>query len=56
MPAAAKPTTPAACLAALPEPRRGELKSLHAAIRKAAPRLTPHFAQLLDNGSADFAL
>lgn len=43
MPAAAKPTTPAAYLAALPEPRRTELKALHAAIRKAAPRLKPFF-------------
>ena len=42
MPAATKPTTPAAYLAALPEPRRTELKALHAAIRKAAPRLKPH--------------
>jgi hypothetical protein len=42
MPAAAKPTTPAAYLAALAEPRRSELKTLHAAIRKAAPRLKPH--------------
>jgi hypothetical protein len=42
MPAAAKPTTPAAYLAALPEPRRTELKALDAAIRKAAPRLKPH--------------
>ena len=41
MPVAAKPTTPAAYLAALPEPRRAELKVLHAAIRKAAPRLKP---------------
>jgi hypothetical protein len=42
MPAAAKPTTPAAYLAALAEPRRSELKALHAAIRKAVPQLKPH--------------
>ena len=41
MAATAKPTTPAAYLAALPEPRRTELKALHAAIRKAAPQLKP---------------
>jgi Domain of unknown function (DU1801) len=35
------PATPSAYLAALAEPRRTELKTLHAAIRKAAPRLTP---------------
>ena len=44
MPAAAKPNTPAAYLAALPEPRRADLKSLHAAICKAAPQLEPHLA------------
>ena len=38
------PTTPAAYLAALPAERRKDLKVLHAAIRKAAPRLTPHLA------------
>jgi hypothetical protein len=42
MPAAAKPSTPAAYLAALAEPRRSELKALHTAIRQAAPRLKPH--------------
>jgi len=45
--AAAKPgppATPAAYFAAWPAPRRTELKALHAAIRKAAPRLTPHLA------------
>ncbi len=41
MPAAVKPTTPAAYLAALAEPRRTELRALHAAIRKAAPQLKP---------------
>jgi hypothetical protein len=44
MPAAAKPTTPAAYLAALPAPRRAELKALHATIRQAAPRLKPYLA------------
>lgn len=39
-----KPTTPAQYLAALDEPRRSELKQLHAAIRKAAPRLKPFVA------------
>ncbi|MBI5689844.1 MAG: DUF1801 domain-containing protein [Verrucomicrobia bacterium] len=39
-----KPTTPAAYLAALSEPRRSELKTLHAAIRRTAPRLKPHVA------------
>ncbi len=39
-----KPTTPAEYLAALPEPRRTELKTLDAAIRKAAPKLKPHLA------------
>lgn len=38
------PATPAAYFAALPAPRRAELKTLHAAIRKAAPRLKPHLA------------
>lgn len=42
--ASAKPATPAAYLAALAEPRRAELKALHAAIRKAAPQLKPHLA------------
>ena len=42
MPSADKVTTPAAYFATLPEPRRTELRSLHAAIRKAAPRLKPH--------------
>ncbi len=40
--AVAKPTTPAAYLAALSEPRRTELKVLNAAIRNAAPHLKPH--------------
>jgi hypothetical protein len=44
MSAVAKPKTPAAYLAALPEPRRTELKALDAAIRRAAPRLKPHLA------------
>ena len=35
------PTTPTEYLAALPEGRRSELKTLHAAIRRAAPRLKP---------------
>lgn len=38
------PTTPAEYLASLANPRRTELKALHAAIRKVAPRLKPHFA------------
>jgi hypothetical protein len=38
------PTTPTAYLAGLPSERRAELKALHAAIRKAAPRLKPHVA------------
>ncbi len=41
---AMKPTTPTEYLAALDEPRRSELKSLHAAIRKAAPKLKPYLA------------
>jgi hypothetical protein len=44
MPTAATPTTPAAYLAALDQPRRAELKALHAAIRKAVPQLKPHLA------------
>jgi hypothetical protein len=44
MPTAATPATPTAFLAALTEPRRSELKALHAAIRKAAPRLKPYVA------------
>ncbi len=48
MPASAKPTTPAAYLAALAEPRRSELKALDAAIRKAVPKLKPYLAY---NGS-----
>src|SRR5215217_7301686 len=44
MPRAAKPTTPAEYLTALSEPRRTELKSLDAAIRRAAPRLKPYLA------------
>jgi len=39
-----KPTTPSEYLAALDEPRRSELKSLHAAIRKAASKLKPYLA------------
>jgi len=39
-----KPTTPSEYLAALGEPRRSELKSLHAAIRKAAPQLKSYVA------------
>jgi hypothetical protein len=38
------PTTPATYLAALPAGRRKDLKTLHAAIRKTAPRLKPHLA------------
>lgn len=38
------PATPTEYLASLPDSRRGELKALHAAIRKAAPRLKPHVA------------
>lgn len=38
------PTTPAAYLAALPTDRRKDLKALHAAIRKTAPRLKPFLA------------
>jgi hypothetical protein len=44
MAASVNPTTPTAYLAALAEPRRTELRVLHAAIRKAAPRLKPHLA------------
>ncbi len=36
--------TPAAYLAALPEPRRSELKSLHEALCKAVPALKPYLA------------
>src|SRR4051812_38620345 len=39
-----KPTTPGEYLATLSEPRRSELKSLDAAIRKAVPKLKPHVA------------
>lgn len=38
------PATPTAYLASLPPERRSDLKVLHAAIRKAAPRLKPHLA------------
>lgn len=38
------PATPTAYLANLPAERRADLKALHAAIRKAAPRLKPHVA------------
>lgn len=38
---AAKPTTPAAYLASLPADRRAALETLHQAIRKTAPKLTP---------------
>jgi hypothetical protein len=44
MPSSAKPTTPAAYLAALAEPRRSELKALDAAIRKTVPKLKPYLA------------
>jgi hypothetical protein len=44
MPPAATPTTPAEYIAALAEPRRSELKSLAAAIRKAVPQLKPYVA------------
>src|SRR5262245_6677270 len=39
-----KPSTPAEYLAGLSEPRRAEITSLDAAIRKAAPKLPPHLA------------
>src|SRR5436305_1989882 len=39
-----KPTTPSEYLAALSEPRRSELKSLDAAIRKTVPKLNRHVA------------
>ncbi len=42
--ASSKPGTPAAYLSALAEPRRTELTSLDAAIRKAAPKLKPYLA------------
>jgi hypothetical protein len=38
------PSTPSEYLMALPEPRRSELKAIHAAIRKVAPRLKPYIA------------
>jgi hypothetical protein len=38
------PTTPTAYLASVPADRRADLKALHTAIRKAAPRLKPHVA------------
>jgi hypothetical protein len=38
------PKNPTEYLAALPETRRAELKALHTAIRRAAPRLKPHLA------------
>lgn len=41
---ASSPTTPTAYLDQLPDARRADLKALHAAIRKAAPRLKPHVA------------
>ncbi len=44
MPSPSKPKTPSEYLRALSEPRRSELKTLHEAIRKAAPRLKPHIA------------
>ncbi len=44
MPTTKLPTTPAAYLAALPAERRKDLKALHAAILKTAPRLKPHLA------------
>lgn len=44
MPRAAKPTTPDEYLAALNAPRRAELEALHAAIRKAVPKLKPYLA------------
>lgn len=44
MAASPKPDTPVAYLAALAEPRRTELKTLDAAIRKAAPRLKRYLA------------
>ena len=37
-------STPTAYLASLPSARRADLKALHAAIRKAAPRLKPFMA------------
>src|SRR3954468_1789660 len=39
---AMKPTTPSEYLAALSEPRRAELKSLDAAIRRSVPKLKPY--------------
>ena len=38
------PATPAAYLASLPASRRADVKALHAAIRRAAPRLKPFMA------------
>ncbi|MBM4420581.1 MAG: DUF1801 domain-containing protein [Chloroflexi bacterium] len=39
----AKPATPLEYIRALPEPRRSEVRTLHALIRKAAPALRPRF-------------
>lgn len=44
MPRSVPPSTPSEYLAALPEPRRTELKALDAAIRRAAPALKPFIA------------
>ena len=44
MPRDMKPTTPSEYRATLSEPRRTELKSLDAAIRKAVPKLKPYVA------------
>lgn len=41
---APQPATPAAYLATLPAARRADVKALHTAIRRAAPRLKPYVA------------
>lgn len=51
---AAAPRTPLEYIRALPEPRRSEIKTLHALIRKTAPGLKPRFVgstiQWMKNG------
>lgn len=37
-----KATTPEAYIAAIPEPRRQDVETIHALIQKIAPELTPH--------------
>ena len=46
-----KPATPEQYLASLPADRRAEMRKVHAAIRKAAPKLTPEIMTGMGSGA-----